>query len=140
MIAERIELAREKKSMTKAELARQVEVSRASVSMWEDGKNISVANIHKIAQALEVTPEWLQYGVKEPMIKADELAECLMVTRQIVERFEWDLSDSQHAKLAVHLYQERAKGSPDAEEIIVNMMQGNTTTAPAEVEARMRAV
>jgi len=137
MIAERIKIAREKKSMTKAELARQVEVSRASVSMWEDGKNISVSNIHKIANALEVTPEWLQYGVKESVIVVDELAECLTVTRQIIERFNWDLSDGQHAKLAAHLYQERAIGSSDAEEVILSVMQSNQMMS---VESQVRAI
>ena len=140
MIAERIKIAREKKSMTKAELARRVEVSRASVSMWEDGKNISVSNIHKIAEALEVTPQWLQYGVTESVssIKAEDLAECLIVTRQIFHRFEWSLSDTQHARLAVHLYQEREKGNPDAEQVIVNMMKKGAVEPAAE--ARMRAV
>lgn len=129
MISERIKHAREAKSMTKAELARQVSVSRASVSMWEDGKNISVVNIHKIAEVLGITPQWLQYGVKDSTIKVDELAKCLIKTRQLGSKINYNLSDSLHAKFAACLYQEQSKGSPNAEEVVLNMMQATTAKA-----------
>ena len=123
MIADRIKAARESKSMTKAELARRVCVSRASVSMWEDGKNISIHNIHRIASVLDVAPEWLQYGVDDNTVKVDELADCLLATRRISSQFDWDLSDEQHAKVAAYLYSERSKGESVPEQEIVNLVQ-----------------
>ncbi len=123
MIANRIKEARERKSISKAELARRVQVSRASVSMWEDGKNISLANIAKIAQVLGVAPEWLQYGVGEVNVKAEELADCIEYTRQISDRFEWDLTDKQYARLAVYLYQERCKGTPITDNQLESFVQ-----------------
>ena len=123
MIANRIKEARERKSISKAELARRVQVSRASVSMWEDGKNISLANIIKIAQVLGVAPEWLQYGVGEANVKAEELADCIEYTRQISDRFEWDLTDKQYARLAAYLYQERSKGIPITDNQLEHFVQ-----------------
>lgn len=145
MISERIRTAREAKSMTKAELARQVSVSRASVSMWEDGKNISVANIHKISEVLGITPQWLQYGVNDSPIQVDELAECLVKTRQIGSQCNYNLSDSQHAKFAAHLYQEQSKGTQNAEEVILNMMRSSNVKKEmhannSKSESRLSAV
>ena len=89
MLAKRIQEAREQKSMSKAELARRVNVSRASVSMWEDGKNISISNIIKIAEVLDVTPEWLQYGVENESVKIEDLLPILM--EDIIGILFWNL-------------------------------------------------
>lgn len=110
MIAQRIKQARELKGISKAELARRVCVSRASVSMWEDGKNVSSGNIITIAKVLEVAPEWLQYGVKDFTVSVDELADCLAYTRAMTNLNDWDLSDDQYAKVAAYLYQQQSKG------------------------------
>ncbi|VAW75862.1 hypothetical protein MNBD_GAMMA12-637 [hydrothermal vent metagenome] len=112
MIAQRIKQARESKGISKAELARRVAVSRASVSMWEDGKNVSSANILKIAGVLDVAPEWIQYGVGEENVCVNTLADCLAYVRKVTSRKDLDLSDDQYARVAAHLYQEHGKGAP----------------------------
>ena len=112
MIAQRIKQARESKGISKAELARRVSVSRASVSMWEDGKNVSSANILKIATVLDVAPEWIQYGVGEENVCVNKLADCIAYARKVTDRNDWDLSDDQYAKMAAHLYREYDKGAP----------------------------
>ncbi len=112
MIAQRIKQARENKGISKAELARRVSVSRASVSMWEDGKNVSSANILKISEVLNVAPEWVQYGVGGDNLSVDRLADCLAYARKVTNRNEWDLSDDEYAKVAAHLYLEHDKGAP----------------------------
>jgi len=112
MIAQRIKQARENKGISKAELARRVSVSRASVSMWEDGKNVSSSNILRIAGVLDVAPEWIQYGVGDENVCINKLASCLAYAREVTNRNDWDLSDDQYAKVAAHLYQEVEKGAP----------------------------
>ncbi len=126
MIAQRIKTAREQLSMSKAELARRVEVSRASVSMWEDGKNISIHNIHKIAGVLQIKPEWLQYGVDDIPVKIEELADCLMLAKRVSSKFNQDLSDEQHARVAAWLYGERSKGEVVTEHDIAGLVQAET--------------
>ncbi len=123
MIAERIKQARETLSISKAELARRVSVSRASVSMWEDGKNVSASNILKIAEVLNVEPEWLQYGVTKPTIKVEDLADCLEYIRKASTRYSGMLSDSQQAKIAAYLYRERANGSKITEHLFHDVIQ-----------------
>ncbi len=123
MIAERIKQARENMAISKAELARRVNVSRASVSMWEDGKNVSFANILKIAEVLNVEPEWLQYGVTRDSIKIQDLADCIELTRKISTRLDWGLSNAQEAQIAAHLYQQCSKGLPVTESLVYDVMQ-----------------
>jgi transcriptional regulator with XRE-family HTH domain len=125
MLAKRIQEAREQKSMSKAELARRVNVSRASVSMWEDGKNISISNIIKIAEVLDVTPEWLQYGVENESVKIEDLADCLEYTREISSRYDWELSDRQYARVAAYLYKERSRGMPINDQIASFLRQAS---------------
>jgi len=123
MIAQRIKQARENKGISKAELARRVAVSRASVSMWEDGKNVSSSNILKIAGVLDVAPEWIQYGVGEENVCVNVLADCLAYARKVTNHKDWDLSDDQYAKVAAHLYLEHGKGSPLNEVQVEHLLQ-----------------
>jgi transcriptional regulator with XRE-family HTH domain len=80
-IQERIKFARESAGLKKADLVRAVGVSAPTISDWESGKikNIEGANLLKLANALKVTPEWLQTGKETrqrteptPMIAAND--------------------------------------------------------------------
>ncbi|VAW98618.1 hypothetical protein MNBD_GAMMA22-1587 [hydrothermal vent metagenome] len=111
MIGQRIKLAREKNGINKAELARRVAVSRASVSLWEDGGNITIDNIRKVAQALRVTPQWLQYGISDTdKIDVNDLAQCITTVLSTADEIEKDLSQTETANVAVKLYEERSRG------------------------------
>ena len=63
-LSERIRRAMERKGMRPAELARRVGISRASVSDWMSGKTKSLdgENLLRAAEALSVSPRWLQTG------------------------------------------------------------------------------
>ena len=63
-IHDRIKSARESAGLKKADLVRAVGVSAPTISDWESGKikNIEGANLLKLANALRVSPEWLQTG------------------------------------------------------------------------------
>ncbi len=111
MIGQRIKLAREKNGINKAELARRVEVSRASVSLWEDGGNITIDNIRKVAESLRVTPQWLQYGISDTdKIDVNDLAQCITTVLSTADEIEKDLSQTETANVAVKLYEERSRG------------------------------
>jgi phage repressor protein C with HTH and peptisase S24 domain len=63
-LANRIIEAREECSLSKAELARRVGVTRATVSMWESGQIESLKddNLLSLSDLLDVNPRWLNSG------------------------------------------------------------------------------
>lgn len=69
---ERITYARTKAGFSKAYIARSVGVSSPTVTDWESGKikTIEAGNLLKLAQVLNVDPEWLQTG-KESRNRVD---------------------------------------------------------------------
>ncbi|MCP4448263.1 MAG: helix-turn-helix transcriptional regulator [Myxococcales bacterium] len=58
-IAERIHFFRIEADLTIKQLAEAVGVTRACVHQWESGSHPTVANIYKLASALEVSPRQL---------------------------------------------------------------------------------
>lgn len=72
---ERITYARTKAGFSKAYIARSVGVSSPTVTDWESGKikTIEAGNLLKLAQVLNVDPEWLQTG-KESRNRVDAQA------------------------------------------------------------------
>ena len=127
MIGNRIKEAREHNGINKAELARRVDVSRASVSLWEDGGNITIENIKKVAAVLDVTPQWLQYGIKDnEVIDIDDLANCISTVLSTAGSMHKDLSESETAQAAAKLYEERARGVERDEDSLAEMLKGYT--------------
>jgi phage repressor protein C with HTH and peptisase S24 domain len=63
-LANRIIEARQECSLSKAELARRVGVTRATVSMWESGQIESLKddNLLSLSDLLDVNPRWLNSG------------------------------------------------------------------------------
>ena len=63
-LAHRIIEAREEAELTKAELARRVGVTRATVSMWESGQieSLKDGNLLMLSEVLDVNPRWLNSG------------------------------------------------------------------------------
>ncbi|HAO33694.1 MAG TPA: hypothetical protein DCQ84_12180, partial [Candidatus Competibacteraceae bacterium] len=69
-IGKRIKQARlafKPRKMTQQQLANAVNVSRPAVTQWETGetKTLEGENLHKVAETLKVTVEWLLYGKEE---------------------------------------------------------------------------
>lgn len=67
-LRDRLELALDQAGATKADLARAVKVSRATVSDWLSGeiREIKAQKLIRAARFLRVRPEWL-HGGEEPM-------------------------------------------------------------------------
>lgn len=62
-LAERLEATMNRRGVTAAALAQELEVSPAAVSAWRGGtKRPTVRNLERIAQVLGVTPGFLQFG------------------------------------------------------------------------------
>jgi transcriptional regulator with XRE-family HTH domain len=96
-IGARIRLGRIERGLTQDELASGVGVSRSAVAQWETGRTGQITgNLARIAEALEVSVEYLMYGNdKRAPIEArqgDELAllrlyrECDPDDRQMLLR------------------------------------------------------
>ena len=65
MVGKNIKLFREQKSITQAELAEKLSVTRQAVSNWENGKTEpDIDTLQNIASVLDVSVEELIYGRK----------------------------------------------------------------------------
>jgi len=118
-LSSRIKGARIKAGISQAELARRMDISRASVSIWESGGNVSQDNIIKLAALLKVTPEWLQYDVSaKPEVDVEMLKNCLIKTEFVSKKLNVGLNQDQQARLAAYLYTEELRGAePDDKRI-----------------------
>lgn len=64
---ERIKARRAQLNITQLSLAKMLGVSRVSVTKWETGvTKPDGENLHMLAKALDVSPEWLLFGENEP--------------------------------------------------------------------------
>jgi len=61
---ERLRQAREAKGFKKAHFAKAISVQPPTITEWERGDTVapSAANVMKICQVLNITPEWLMQG------------------------------------------------------------------------------
>jgi transcriptional regulator with XRE-family HTH domain len=110
-ITSRLKQKREALGISQAELARRMTVSRASVSIWESGGNISQDNIVKLAKILRVTPEWLQYGVESMAeVNVPVLEQCLLISENVIKKQKANLPNEQFAKLVAYLYADANRG------------------------------
>lgn len=68
-IGDRIKLLREQKGMTLEELGNKVGVGKSTVRKWETGmiSNMRRDKIKKVADALEVTPDYLMGWAEKPL-------------------------------------------------------------------------
>lgn len=64
---ERLKLERTRQSLTQAMLAAKANVDQQLISQIERGDVESSSKLVRIALALGVTPEWLQYGEEIPL-------------------------------------------------------------------------
>ena len=63
-LGNRIKTARKRLRMSQAVLARHTKVDQSSIAYWESGRTSpKYARLIELAEILEVTPEWLQFGI-----------------------------------------------------------------------------
>jgi transcriptional regulator with XRE-family HTH domain len=111
-LSQRIKQARLKAGISQAELARRMNISRASVSIWESGGNVSQDNIVRLSKLLRVTPEWLQYEVgARPEVDIAILKDCLVKVDKVSEKMKQKLSRDQYARITAYLYTDELRGS-----------------------------
>lgn len=123
-LSSRIKQARIKSGISQAELARRMDISRASVSIWESGGNVSQDNIIKLSSLLKVTPEWLQYDVSaRPEVDVEMLKNCLIKTEFMSKKLDVDLNQDQQARLAAYLYTEELRGADPDEKRISDLIR-----------------
>jgi len=123
-LSSRIKKARVKAGISQAELARRMDISRASVSIWESGGNVSQENILKLSNLLRVTPEWLQYDVSaRPEVDVEMLKDCLVKTELMSKKLNVDLNEDQQARLAAYLYTEELRGAEPDEKRVSDLIR-----------------
>lgn len=123
-LSSRIKKARVKAGISQAELARRMAISRASVSIWESGGNVSQENILKLSSLLRVTPEWLQYDVSaRPEVDVEMLKDCLIKTELMSKKLNVDLNQDQQARLAAYLYTEELRGAEPDEKRVSDLIR-----------------
>ena len=64
-LADRLRRARKQKGWSQEFLARRADTSQAVIQKIENGKSLRPRNIERIAEALDVRPAWLMFGVNE---------------------------------------------------------------------------
>jgi transcriptional regulator with XRE-family HTH domain len=63
-LGNRIKIARKRLRMSQAVLARHTKVDQSSIAYWESGRTSpKYSRLLELAPILEVTPEWLQFGI-----------------------------------------------------------------------------
>lgn len=64
-LADRLRRARKQKGWSQEFLASRADTSQAVIQKIENGKSLRPRNIERIAEALDVRPAWLMFGVNE---------------------------------------------------------------------------
>jgi transcriptional regulator with XRE-family HTH domain len=86
----RLQQARIATGISKADLAKEVQVSAPTVTDWESGeiKKIDGENLLKVCRALSVSPEWLMWGVQDSaaMEEASMIASAIMRIKDPAQR------------------------------------------------------
>ena len=108
-IARRITQAREAASLSKAELARKIGVTRSAAGQWENADSPTTPtgpNLQLIAKVTGVNAEWLSHGVGEPTRAASSnlqperfssIVQCMGVVAagDWVDAYEWPRNEWQ---------------------------------------------
>lgn len=69
-LAERVAKRREQLSLSQKTLAEKIQVSQQSINKIESGQTRSPRNLDRLAEALEVSPQWLLFGDESVPIKS----------------------------------------------------------------------
>lgn len=69
--AERLKNCRISLGLSQADLGKKVGLTQGQIGFYENGKTLGVKHILKLANALEVRPEWIMYGTGSKESKND---------------------------------------------------------------------
>ena len=90
-VGDRIRIARELKGLTQKQLSIMTGTSTAGVCRWESNeRELKLSNIVALCEALEVTPNLLIFGQKEPQPSKDD---CLKASYEVIGRYEDEIKD-----------------------------------------------
>lgn len=88
-LAERVAKRREQLGLSQKNLAEKIQVSQQSINKIESGQTRSPRNLDKLAEALEVSPQWLLFGDKPaPAIAKDAYDNEIKASSLRVEEWE----------------------------------------------------
>lgn len=88
-LAERVAKRREQLGLSQKNLAEKIQVSQQSINKIESGQTRSPRNLDKLAEALEVSPQWLLFGDKPaPVIANDAFDNEIKASSLRVEEWE----------------------------------------------------
>ncbi|SQI42349.1 Uncharacterized HTH-type transcriptional regulator HI_1476 [Leminorella richardii] len=72
-LAERVAWRREQLGLSQKTLAEKIQVSQQSINKIESGQTRAPRSIDKLAEALDVTPQWLMFGEGQVRIKSADV-------------------------------------------------------------------
>ncbi|MBK5072012.1 helix-turn-helix transcriptional regulator [Budviciaceae bacterium CWB-B4] len=72
-LAERVAKRREQLGLSQKTLAEKIQVSQQSINKIESGQTRSPRNLDKLAEALDVSPQWLLFGDESVPIKSVDI-------------------------------------------------------------------
>lgn len=72
-LAERVAKRREQLGLSQKTLAEKIQVSQQSINKIESGQTRSPRNLDRLAEALEVSPQWLLFGDESVPIKSVDI-------------------------------------------------------------------
>jgi hypothetical protein len=76
----RVAKRRKELGLTQAELAKRAKMPQSTISQIENGRNKSSTDLLGLATALETTPDYLVYGIKESKQGQETKADCDSIT------------------------------------------------------------
>ena len=80
-MAERILIKRKNLGISQVELAAYCKISQQAIAKIEDGRTLKTKYIHKIAECLNVSPSWLEYGEEseKPDVPLNNVEEAVLL-------------------------------------------------------------
>lgn len=106
--ADRLKRARERMGLNQSELARRVGVKPQSVQQWETGQNLPAGKdrYEALGRALNVSPQWLEYGEKAmgPAIDHAALERIVSAVKGAEAELGIELTPDEAAQIMTDLY------------------------------------
>lgn len=92
-IAERIKNARNKRSLSVADVAKTLDVTRQTVYNWEETGEIRENSLDDLCGVLKEAKAWIRYGVKEsPTLDRELFTQAMEATLNVVIESDIELS------------------------------------------------
>jgi len=93
-LGKRLRKARKDKNWTQEQLAVHADTSQAVIQKIENGKSLRPRKIDRIAEVLEVSPAWLQFGTEDGDEPGDEAMEVARLWAGLDEPYRSTLKEA----------------------------------------------